>query len=167
MTTEVIPSERSAPLTPIIRWWVVANPRRWKWRQLFDDGQIRFGAGKWARHFPRLQVGDLVVGYQSASTHRLIALARVSKPFGVHEEGAAASFELAPVCLFTRGVDFSDVRANPVLRLSEPMRNRNQGTLFALTADESEQVLRLLESDAAAKEWLEAQARPRTEDSTA
>ena len=113
---------------PIVRWWVVARPKEWMWERLFQAGRVRFHVGKLARHFPQLQVGDLVAGYESSPRRRLAALARVSKPFGVHETDAPASFELAPVCLLSEGVDYFTLVSDQILSRSEPIRNRNQGT---------------------------------------
>jgi 5-methylcytosine-specific restriction protein B len=102
-----------------------------------------------------LTVGDLVVGYESSPRRRLVALARVSKSFGVHEENEPRSFELTPVCLFSDGVEYSTIIADEVLARSEPMRNRNQGTLFELSELESDHLFKLLASDHAAQKWLQ------------
>jgi 5-methylcytosine-specific restriction protein B len=138
----------------VIRWWVVANPKIWTWDQLFEEGHVQFRLGKLTRHFSHLNVGDVVVGYQSAGVRRLAALATVSKPFGMHD-GPTESFELAPLLRLPQGPTYDDLRADPLLAVSEPIRNRNQGILFALSDAESERLLRLLtDSDSAVATWL-------------
>jgi 5-methylcytosine-specific restriction enzyme B len=135
----------------VVRWWVVANPRRWRWAQLFPDERIRFHFGQREKHYRQLKVGDVVVGYESSPGRRLAALARVSKPFKVHENDDVASFELAPFVLLKHGATWEELRADPLLARSEPMRCRNQGTLFALSQVESDQLIELLRRDAAVK----------------
>jgi 5-methylcytosine-specific restriction protein B len=87
--------------------------------------------------------GDLVVGYQSAPEKRVVALARVSKGFGVHE-GKDPTIEIVPVTRVKNGLSYDELAGDRTLKASEPLRFRNQGTLFGLTADEADHVLSLL-----------------------
>ena len=139
----------------VVRWWVVAKPSKWRWSELFETGKIDFRIGRIEKYFPQLKVGDTVVGYESAPTRRLAALATVSKPFGVHAEDAPASFELLPLLQLPQGLTHDELFTDPVLSKSLPMRIRNQGTLFPLSEAESEQLLqRLTISDPAVGRWL-------------
>jgi len=124
-------------------WVVIANPQIWSWEQLQKERTIFFKHGKLQRNFPHLQVGDLVIGYESGSTKRINALARVSKDFKESTDKAKA-FELEFVCNITDGLTYHELENDQVLCKSEPIRFRNQGTLFALTERESEHIISLL-----------------------
>src|SRR6266568_4213125 len=101
---------------PVIPWWVVASPKRWTWAQLFETGRIRFELGRLSRHFSRLRLGDLVVGYETSPRRAIVAVAKVSKEFGVHERGTQASFELVPGWLLSEGVGYERLHADPLMR---------------------------------------------------
>ena len=62
-------------------WWIVANPKEWRWDVLFREGKVDYRYGRLKRNYPLVQRGDLVIGYQSAPDKRVIALARVSREF--------------------------------------------------------------------------------------
>jgi len=113
-------------------WMVIANPQIWSWDQLPKEKKVFFKHGRLQRNFPHLQVGDLVVGYESGSTKRISALARVTQDFSGSLDKSKA-FELEYLCSIENGPTFSELESDPVLAKSEPIRFRNQGTLFALT----------------------------------
>lgn len=124
-------------------WWVVANPKEWSWDRLFNEGKVDYRYGRLKRHYPLVQPDDLVVGYQSTPDKRIVALAKVTHSFAVHQ-GSEPSIELAPLSKVVNGPTYDDLMADSVLAQSEPMRFRNQGTLFALTEEEGNYVLGLL-----------------------
>lgn len=124
-------------------WWVVANPKEWSWERLFNERRVNYRYGRLQRNYPLVKPGDLVVGYQSTPEKRVVALARVSKAFGVHD-GKDPTIEIAPLLQVKDGLTYDEVAADPLLKFSEPVRFRNQGTLFALSADEAEHALTLL-----------------------
>lgn len=125
-------------------WFAVANPERaWSWSKLFKDGRVHFELGQLARNFPVVQVGDLVVGYESSPSRRIQALARVTKAFGDHGE-PKLSIEVNPLLRLDDGPTFDELRADEVLARSEPIRQNCRGTLFAFTEPESDHLLDLL-----------------------
>jgi 5-methylcytosine-specific restriction enzyme B len=124
-------------------WWMVANQAEWSWSQLFADGSVEYRRGRIQRNYPLVQRGDLVVGYQSTPEKRIAALARVTAPideFSVEDP----KIRLEPLAEIRDGPPYAELASDPVLSTSEPMRFRNQGTLFALTPDEAEHVAGLL-----------------------
>ena len=136
-------------------WWIVANPAQWKLESLFLNKRGEVGYRRIQRHYPRVQRGDLVIGYQANPDKRIVALARVSREFGPGEDGQPC-IEIVPVAKISRGLTFDELHADPVLKESEPMRMNNQGTLFALTQEESNQLFaRLEEKNPALSEQLE------------
>jgi 5-methylcytosine-specific restriction enzyme B len=128
----------------LIRWFVVASPKRWTWSQLFETGQIRYRSGRHKKNYEHLKVGDVVAGYESSPTGRITALATVSKPFEVHQDDEVAYFELEPLLPVKNGPTYARMKNDPVVGVSQPLRYRTQGTLFALTEPESERLLGML-----------------------
>jgi 5-methylcytosine-specific restriction enzyme B len=135
-------------------WWVVANPAEWQWEQLFRKGKESYRQGRLKKNYSLLQAGDLVVGYHSNPDKRIAALATVSKPFARGANGES-TFEITPLARVTNGPTYEELLRDPVIGGSEPMRFRNQGTLFGLTPSESERVLALmLEKDHSLQDHL-------------
>lgn len=126
-------------------WWVVANPKEWSWDQLFAKKSVRYRYGRLQQNYARLQVGDLVVGYQATPDKRIVALARVKHTLSVPESSGRMepSIELEPVTRITNGLTYDELVADSLLAASEPIRFRNQGTLFALSKIEAEHLFSL------------------------
>lgn len=120
-------------------WWAVANPKDWKWDVLFSKGSEVWRRGKMQKHYAAMRLGDLVVGYQASPDKRVVAIAKVSKTASqLSEEGAG--FEVVPVRNIINGPSLSDLIERPLLKNSEPLRFNNQGTLFSLTPEETEEL---------------------------
>lgn len=124
-------------------WFMVAQPKRWSWDQLFAEGRVEFGYGLLQRNYPLVQPGDLVLGYHSGPEMRIKAIAKVTRGFE-SRDGAEPTIELAPVAKVAAGLTFADLQADRVLSTSEPMRYNVRGTLFALTAEEADHLFALL-----------------------
>lgn len=116
-------------------WWIVANPKQWKWEQLFADGRVDYRYGRLRENYANVQAGDLVVGYQATPDLKLMAIARVTE--GLHEVDGEPKISLAPLTKLANGLTYTEMQSDPVLSQSEPLRNRCQGTLFKLTEDEA------------------------------
>ena len=99
--------------------------------------------GRLQRNYALVKGGDLVVCYQSTPDKRIVALARGTRT-GSESSGGEPSIELAHLTAVKDGLTYDELLADPVLKSSEPLRFRNQGTLFALTPDEAEHALALL-----------------------
>ena len=57
-------------------WWVTANPKEWSWDQLDPGTLVEYRFGRLKKNYPLLSEGDLVVGYQSNPTKRIVALGK-------------------------------------------------------------------------------------------
>jgi hypothetical protein len=123
-------------------WWMVANPSHWAWKTLFDEGRVSYSYGRIKKHYSQVQVGDLVVGYQGTPDKRIVALASIKRGFSM--EGDEPAIELAPLMRVENGLTYEELAADPILGTCEPIRNRNQGTLFSLTESEATYLLSLL-----------------------
>lgn len=140
-------------------WWVIASPKEWAWDRLRKEKKVEFHYGRIQRNYPLVQPGDLVIGYQSTPDKRVMALARVSRGLAKSENGEL-SIELSYLHDVENGLTYDELLADPILAKSEPMRFRNQGTLFSLERDEANHVLaRLTDRDADVAEFLGAEGR--------
>jgi len=124
-------------------WWVVANPKEWSWDRLFEKGTVEYRHGRLQRNYPLVQRGDTVVGYQSTPDKRIVALAKVAREFQ-STNGAPPTIQLEPLARVASGPTYEELLGDPVLAASEPIRFRNQGTLFALSEDEADHLLATL-----------------------
>lgn len=124
-------------------WFVVANPAHWAWRALLQTGSVKFALGRLQRNYPDVRAGDLVVGYESTPTKRVVALARVISEYDP-ESPPESALELEPITSVKDGVTYDELQKDAVLSASEPARFRCQGTLFKLAATEADRILALL-----------------------
>lgn len=124
-------------------WWVVANPKVWSWDRLFKDKWVSYRFGRLQRNYPLVRKGDLVVGYQSTPEKKLVALAKVSRELYEDTDGEQ-HIDFEPLARIDDGPTYDELQEVPGLRDCEPMRFRNQGTLFALTEDEFDHLAALL-----------------------
>jgi 5-methylcytosine-specific restriction protein B len=140
-------------------WWVVTNPKEWSWDRLKKERTVEFGYGRLRRNFLLMQPGDLVIGYQSTPDKRIVALTKVSR--GLEKKGEdQASIQLSYLHSVENGLTYDELLADGVLAASEPMRFRNQGTLFTLNADEAGHALSLLaERDPDVAQFIQDQGR--------
>ena len=135
-------------------WWIVANPKEWSWDVLRQEKSVEYRYGRIRRNYSLVQAGDLVIGYQSAPDKQIMALARVSRGLSKTGDGDP-TIELSYLHDVNEGLTYEELAADEILANSEPMKFRNQGTLFALNADEAVHALTLLaERDATVIEHM-------------
>ena len=124
-------------------WFMVANPSQWPWKSLFTDGSVNYSLGRLKRNYPHVRAGDLVVGYESTPSLRIVALARVTSEFDL-DGPADEALSLEPLTEVANGATWAELKADPILAQSEPLRFNCQGSLFALTTAEADHLLELL-----------------------
>ena len=130
-------------------WLVSTNPSEWRWDELFAKGETQFRRGRILRNYDLVSAGDLVFGYTARPDKRIEAIARVGR---LEPIDGGSTFVLLPVTRVADGPTWNELQEDEYLARSEPMRNRMQGTLFHLTAAESERLMALVaerDSDAA------------------
>jgi len=123
-------------------WWVVANPQQWTFDRLFEMREDSFAYRRIQRNYDLVQPGDVVFGYQAHPDSRIVALARVTR--GLHTVDGEKRIAIEAVARVRDGLTFEQMKQDPVLAESEPIRHRSQGTLFALTADQGRHLLEML-----------------------
>ncbi len=124
-------------------WVMVANPKLWAWSQLLTSGPESFHYGHLRRNYPNVRAGDLVAGYEASPTKRIVALARITNEYDPDAPPEAA-ITLEAVSDISNGPSLEDLRNDPVLADSEPVRFGFQGTLFALNDIEADRLLTLI-----------------------
>ena len=124
-------------------WWVTANPKEWSWDRLFSEKSVEYRFGRLRKNYALLREGDLVVGYQSNPQKRIMAVARIAE--GLHSTPRGEKITLTPVHQVSNGPTFDELRSDERLTRSEPVRNRSQGTLFALSREEGAYLLSWLQ----------------------
>jgi 5-methylcytosine-specific restriction protein B len=122
-------------------WFVVANPSQWSWSNLFADGSVDYKFGRLQRNYPNVRAGDLVIGYESTPSKRVVALARITGEYDAEE---APYITLEPVTPINKGLTYDELQEDPLLADSEPLKFRCQGTLFALSPVEADHLLAVL-----------------------
>jgi predicted RNA-binding protein with PUA-like domain len=123
-------------------WWATTNPNYWKWDELFTKGtEVWNPGGRIQRNYEQIGVGDLVFGYVSSPTQEIVAVARVTRLLSRKKQ---PTFEVEPVQRITAPLNLTELLENPLMKNSEPLRHRAQGTLFKLTKTEAEELERLL-----------------------
>jgi len=128
-------------------WFMVADPGHWKWSQLATDGTVDYSLGRLKRNFPLVRAGDLVIGYESTPTKRVVAIARVTGEYDI-DSSPEMALTLEPVAAVANGLTWSELSEDRVLSESEPVRFRCQGTLFALSSVQADRLLaRLADRD--------------------
>jgi 5-methylcytosine-specific restriction protein B len=137
-------AEEALSTTQVTRraWLIVANPSQWSWDRLFKDRRVDYRYGRLQRNYPHVRKGDLVIGYQSSPDKRITALATVSRELYTADD-SDLKIELEPLCRVDNGLTFDELQQDDVLQNSEPIKFRCQGTLFALTEDEFDQIAAL------------------------
>lgn len=134
----------SSPGTGDRVWFMVANPERWSWKQMFEEGGVDYAYGQLKRNFRDAQAGDLVVGYQTAPDKRVVALARVVNDFVTEENADESKLWLAPVLAVRNGPTWDDLAGHPLLSNSEPVKMNANGSMFRLTDEEATALLTLV-----------------------
>ncbi len=128
-------------------WFMVANPAQWRWSNLDVEGTVDYSYGQLHRNYPRVRAGDLVVGYESSPTQRVVALARVTGEYDPAGPSMQALI-LEPVAPVKEGLTWGELQTDEVLATSEPVRFRCRGSLFALSTVEADYLLgRLAQRD--------------------
>lgn len=122
-------------------WFIVANPSQWSWDRLFTDKTVDYKYGRLQRNYANVRAGDLVVGYESTPTKRIVALARV---IGEYDAQETPYLTLEPVTPVKNGLTYDEMQNDAVLAESEPAKFHCQGTLFKLSPVEADHILAVL-----------------------
>ncbi len=130
-------------------WWLTGSPKIWSPSHDWDlgedvdytlyneDGHKR----RIFKHFMEAKPGDLVIAYESSPVLLIVALGRV-----VSETDGEVLYIRKTEELLSP-VPYSEIFNNPILKKSEPVMNRCQGSLFQLTQEEYKEIMLLIRKE--------------------
>ena len=130
-------------------WWLTGSPKYWSPSEDWELGEDidytlyneKGNKRRVFKHFLEAKPGDLVIAYESTPKLQIVALGRVvSETDGEILYIRKTEELLSPV-------PYDDIQYNPILKTSEPVLNRCQGSLFKLTQNEYDEVMRLIRKD--------------------
>ena len=130
-------------------WWLTGSPKYWSpsndWNLGEDiDYTLYNKKGNKKRifkHFLEAKPNDVVIAYESIPVLQIVAIGRV-----VSETDGEVLY-IRKVEELLSPVPFTEILNNPILKKSEPVMNRCQGSLFRLANDEYEEVMRLIRKE--------------------
>lgn len=127
-------------------WWLTGSPKYWSPSKDWELGDNidytlyneKGNKRRVFKHFLEARPGDLVIVYESTPKLQIVALGRVVS----ETDGEVLSIRKTEELLSP--IPYDDILNNPFLKESEPVKNRCQGSLFLLTKDEYEEIMRLV-----------------------
>lgn len=130
-------------------WWLNTNPTEWKVLNYpvgyVDTERLYSNTGRRQvyKNFKSVCPGDLVVGYETGPTKKVLAIYKVTKSLHDHpKDGTVIEFEITDKV--RNPLHWDAIKVHPVLRNSIPVRVSNRGSLFALTSEEYNTIIRLV-----------------------
>ena len=141
--------ESAVDLSGIHYWWLTGSPKIWSPSYDWDLGEdvdyTLYNEEGHKRHifkhFYEAKPGDLVIAYESTPVLQIVALGRVASETDGEVLYIRKTEELQSP------VPYSEIFNNPILKKSEPVKSRCQGSLFQLTQDEYKEIMRLIRKE--------------------
>ena len=128
-------------------WWLVGNPKIWSISRMKVGEEQNYTMYSETGHprrifqnFVNAKVGDMVIGYESSPTKKIVSLLTITKVC----EGDCIYFKKTQS--LKDPIDLSTIRSIPGLMNMEYIRNQ-QGSFFRLTADEYDIIMDLVRGD--------------------
>lgn len=130
-------------------WWLTGSPNYWSpskdWEVGEDIDYTLYNENgnkrRIFKHFLEAKPGDVVIAYEATPVLQIVAIGRVES----ETDGEVLYIRKKEELLSP--IPYSEILTNPVLKKSEPVMNRCQGSLFRLTYDEYEEVMRLIRKE--------------------
>lgn len=130
-------------------WWLTGSPKYWSpstdWELGEDiDYTLYNEKGNKRRvfkHFTEAKPDDIVIAYEATPVLQIVAIGRV-----VSETDGEVLY-IRKIEELMSPVSYTEILTNPILKDSEPVMNRCQGSLFKLTQDEYDEIMRLIRKD--------------------
>lgn len=129
-------------------WWITANEKEWSWDKLFEAGEWFFNRRRLTKNYPKARAGDYIFCYLAHPHKKIVAIARVKEELHTREKDGAEveGILIEPIAKFSSPITWKEISENRILRESEPVRNRAQGTLFTLSGDEAKELAEMLKN---------------------
>ncbi len=123
-------------------WWCVANPERWSWGDCAEGTTVNVEYGRVKQNFEEAQSGDLVFGYDGSPTKTISAIGVIEEP--VFHSPSGKVMTIRCVESLNNPVEHNEVRREPSLQFLESIRFSNRGTLFRVSSQEAEHLLKII-----------------------
>jgi len=129
-------------------WWLNANPKYWKITD-FEVGQEQSyttynengNKRRIYEHFKELQPGDLIIGYESSPTLKVVAIMEATKGIHFDDDDGQEKVSFVLRQFFSNPISWSDLSAIEELENCDVLKN-NQGSLFKLRSSEFDALLK-------------------------
>lgn len=105
---------------------MVANPSNWSWSELENVESEPWSLGRVERNYPLVRSGDLVVGYESKPSKRIVALARVIGEYDPDGDPESA-LQLEPLSRVSDGPTGSSCKTIPCWPTANPSATAARG----------------------------------------
>ena len=130
-------------------WWLTGNPKYWSPTNDWELGEDidytlyneKGNKRRIFKHFKEAKPGDIVIVYESTPVLQIVGIGRV-----VSETDGEVLY-IRKIEELLSPVPYSKILNNPILKKSEPVMNRCQGSLFTLTHKEYEEIMRLIREE--------------------
>ncbi len=141
--------EHTQPVEGQQYWWLTGSPKYWSPTQDWELGEDvdytlyneKGNKRRIFKHFLAAKPGDAVIVYEATPVLQVVAIGKVMSETDGEVLYIRKMEELAVP------VPYADILANPILKKSEPGVNRCQGSLFQLTKEEYNEVMKLIRKD--------------------
>ena len=128
-------------------WWLNANPKYWKIED-FEIGQEQSyttyneKGNKRSRfeYFQASKPGDLIIGYESSPTKKVVAVFEVTKGVHIDEDDGEEKLSFTILKFLPDQISWEELKMMPELESCEVLRN-NQGSLFKLQKKEYDAIV--------------------------
>ena len=130
-------------------WWLTGSPKYWSPTNDWELGEDidytlyneKGNKRRVFKHFIEAKPGDIVIAYEATPVLQIVAIGRV-----VSETDGEVLY-IRKIEELLSPVPYSEILTNPILKNSEPVMNRCQGSLFQLSHDEYKEVMRLIRKE--------------------
>ena len=142
-----IEQEVTVDANKIEYYWLNANPKYWRIED-FEVGDEQSytthneSGNKRSRfeYFQKIKIGDLVIGYETTPTKKVIAIFEVTKGAFTDEDDGKEKITFKIQRFLPNQTSYESLKEMPELKDSEVMKN-NQGSLFKLTEQEFQSII--------------------------
>ena len=149
-STESLEVATASTPAGIAYWWLNANPKIWDFRtapvgsiQTYTSHNEAGNKRQKFKYFSAIKLGDILIGYITNPDKEIVALCEVTK--ALHGPPGLEEIEFRKIEQLAEPVTWGELQAMPALAQCEPILS-NQGSLFAVTADEYDAIRALIDA---------------------
>ena len=134
-------------------WWLNANPKYWKITD-FEIGQEQSyttynekgNKRRVYEYFKELRPGDLIIGYESSPTLKVVALMEATNGVHIDDDDGLEKVSFALRQFFSNPISWSELSTLETLENCDVLKN-NQGSLFKLNPAEFDTIVKASSGD--------------------